>query len=177
MKAIAIAASLLALSSLDAQAGMQMTLVRISAGDYEQLQAGKLTTKSVLQSKRPQLDLDKAWHGLHYLLAQDPWKPRAGAGEAILGGKEIGKDVGYGPAKILSPKEVVAIAKDLKTLTKAALKTRYNNEDFHKKEIYPDVWLEEGGEGFDWLIGFFSNLVKFYDETAESNGAVLIAIS
>src|ERR1043166_1734378 len=94
-----------------ADASMVMTLVRITADDYGKIESGKLNTKLVLESKRPQLDLEKSWHGLHYLLAQDPTKTQAGAGQAILGGKEVGKDVGYGPARILSPKEVAAIAR------------------------------------------------------------------
>ncbi|MGW4155458.1 DUF1877 family protein [Micromonospora chersina] len=45
----------------------------------------------------PELDLDKWWHGIHYLLTGTDWQIGEGAGAAILGGAEIGQDGGYGP--------------------------------------------------------------------------------
>ncbi|MFG1780510.1 DUF1877 family protein [Micromonospora sp. NPDC049051] len=35
----------------------------------------------------PELDLNKSWHGLHYLLTGTAWQIRDGAGAAILGGE------------------------------------------------------------------------------------------
>jgi hypothetical protein len=41
------------------------------------------------------LDLDKSWHGIHYLLTGTAWEIDEGAGTAILGGEEIGEDTGH----------------------------------------------------------------------------------
>src|SRR4051794_3152384 len=55
------------------------------------------------------LSLDKAWHGVHYLLAGDA-ESTAGLGAVVLGGTDIGEDEGYGPARYLTPAEVEALA-------------------------------------------------------------------
>lgn len=49
----------------------------------------------------PELDLDKTWHGIHYLLTGTAWEISAGADAAILGGDDIGEDNGYGPPRLL----------------------------------------------------------------------------
>jgi len=48
------------------------------------------------------VSLDKAWHGLHYLLC-GALEPAPGPlGQAVFGGTEIGEDQGYGPARYFS---------------------------------------------------------------------------
>ncbi|MER7284053.1 DUF1877 family protein [Dactylosporangium sp. NPDC000244] len=39
----------------------------------------------------PELDLDKSWHGIHFLLTGTAWEVGDGAGAAVLGGGEIGE--------------------------------------------------------------------------------------
>src|SRR5215831_2317265 len=62
-------------------------------------------------ARASRLSLDKAWHGLHFLLCGQP-EPTAGPlGSVILGGTEIGDDdLGYGPARYFEPSEVGEIA-------------------------------------------------------------------
>jgi len=153
-----------------------MTLVRITPSEFSEIERAKLSTKTVLESKRPQLDLEKAWHGIHYLLTGDPSNTKGIAGQAILGGKEAGDDVGYGPAKILSPKEVAIIAADLKNYSKETLKKRFDPAGFEKNGIYPTIWLRDGDEAFDWLMTYYADLLKFYDQAKEKGDGLLIAI-
>lgn len=62
----------------------------------------------------PELDLGKSWHALHYPLTGTAWEiGDAAASTAILGGDEVGEDSGYGPARVLGPESVRAIAADL----------------------------------------------------------------
>jgi hypothetical protein len=52
-------------------------------------QSAGLQTGSLLHGEDEQgsgLDLDKAWHGIHFLLNGSAWETAAGAGEAVLGG-------------------------------------------------------------------------------------------
>ena len=55
------------------------------------------------------IDVDKAWHGIHYLLAGDTWGGDPPLANVVLGGTAIGDDVGYGPARYLTADEVRAI--------------------------------------------------------------------
>src|SRR5262249_47562522 len=45
------------------------------------------------------VSIDKAWHGLHYLLCGAPEPAPGPLGQAVFGGTEIGEDQGYGPAR------------------------------------------------------------------------------
>lgn len=74
----------------------------------------------------PELDLDKSWHGIHYLLTGTDWQIGEGAGAAVLGGDELGQDGGYGPPRLLGPDTVRAIAAALDALDVEALRARFD---------------------------------------------------
>jgi len=72
------------------------------------------------------IDVDKSWHGIHFVLTG-----RSDGGEgplamAVLGGDEVGDDVGYGPARFLAPGQVKEVAAALETLTIDDFKARFN---------------------------------------------------
>ena len=53
------------------------------------------------------LDIDKAWHAIHFLLNGQTWEGTGALYDAVLGGHVLGEvDVGYGPARCLSASEV-----------------------------------------------------------------------
>jgi hypothetical protein len=59
------------------------------------------------------IDLDKAWHGIHYLLtglAEGGPEPQS---LAVFGGEEFGPEVGYGPARFLTADQVRHVAETL----------------------------------------------------------------
>ena len=56
------------------------------------------------------LNLEKSWHVLHYLLTGKAEEAPGPLGNAILGGTEIGGDLGYGPARFLTPQQVREVA-------------------------------------------------------------------
>jgi len=59
------------------------------------------------------ISLDKAWHGVHYLLCGKLEPGTDLASQAVMGGTEIGDDLGYGPARYFEANEVAAIAREL----------------------------------------------------------------
>src|SRR5262245_50107120 len=82
-----------------------------------------------------QLDVDKAWHGIHFLLNGEAWEGEPPL-NFIVGGQEIGDvDVGYGPARGFSVDEVRAIATALGPITGETLRSRYNARELTKHEI------------------------------------------
>jgi len=48
------------------------------------------------------VELDKAWHGIHYLLTGGAEPNGTLASKVIMGGENIGPDLGYGPAQASS---------------------------------------------------------------------------
>ncbi|MFF5081861.1 YfbM family protein [Actinoplanes sp. NPDC000266] len=122
-----------------------------------------------------QIDLDKSWHGLHYLLTGTTWDITEGAGSALLGGAVVGDDNGYGPPRLLRPAEVRLVAEALTAVTTGALRARWDPSALSRAEIYPDAW---DPTDFDtYLEPNFTTLRDFYLAAAAENQAVLIAIT
>src|SRR5438270_9992408 len=49
-------------------------------------------------SEKPQeFDVDKAWHGIHFLLTDSDWEGEGPLAFILHGGREINEDLGYGP--------------------------------------------------------------------------------
>ncbi len=83
------------------------------------------------------MDVDKAWHGIHFLLTGEVW-----GGEPPLANRDTWRyrdrdDVGYGPARYLSVDEVRAAAAALKDITPDGLRSRYVAAELSENEIYP----------------------------------------
>ena len=124
---------------------------------------------------RPSLSLDKAWHGVSYLLA-DGYEPAAGPpGNAVLGGTEIGDDDhGYGRARFFVPAEVEEIAESLaRPGLEAELRGRYRPEEMTELGVYPGGWDDEA---LDWLLNAFRDLREFFREAAAQHAAVLTCL-
>jgi hypothetical protein len=119
------------------------------------------------------MDLDKAWHGLHYLLTGDPTGGERPLSLAILDGAEVGPELDYGPARYLTADEVKTVAQALAVLTPEALAQRYDPRDMEEKDVYPAIWAEEGDEGLEYLLMFYSTLQQFYTDAAARGDVVI----
>lgn len=123
------------------------------------------------------MDLDKAWHGLHYLLTGDPVDGEPPLSLAILEGAEIGPELDYGPARYLTPDEVKTVAQALAALTPEALAQRYDPHEMEEKNVYPAMWAEEGDEGLEYLLSHYSALQQFYTDAAARGDVVIHALT
>src|SRR6516165_8261013 len=87
------------------------------------------------------VSIDKAWHGLHYLLCGAAEPAPGPLGQSVFGGTEIGEDQGYGPARYFSPAQVVEIAAALRSPgLERDLHARFDAEAMTQIGIYPGVW-------------------------------------
>lgn len=119
-------------------------------------------------------DLDKAWHGLHYLFTLSDWDGEEPWCYLVKGGTDVGTvDVGYGPARVLRSSEVKVFADVVARLTPEDLKARYNPEEMQKLEIYPTIWGKDPA-AFDYLLGFFEILQAFLQKVAAKKMGLLI---
>lgn len=124
------------------------------------------------------IDVDKAWHGIHFLLTGKADGGVGPAGLAILGGEPIGDDVGFGPARLLLPNEVRSVSSALTALDIETLRSRYIPGDMAKADIYPtEIWEREGDEAFDYLVKNYRSLVKFYADAASRGDGILLWLS
>lgn len=122
---------------------------------------------------RNELDLEKSWHVLHYLLTGRVNEAPPPLGNAILGGTEIGEDLGYGPARFLSPGQVREVAVALAAISKKDLADRFNLEAIMLAHVYP---VRDESE-LELAQQYFEDLSEFYADTAASGNAMLLYIA
>ena len=95
----------------------------------------------------------------------------------ILGGAEIGQDIGYGPARYLTPEEVHEAHSVLDSLPVEELRKRFVPEELEKADIYPSgIWVDEGMEGFGYIAHWYDQLREFYANASRRGNAVLLAV-
>ncbi len=117
--------------------------------------------------------LDKAWHGIHFILTGTAWAGDPPLSLAVLGGTQIGEDTGYGPARYLTPEQVCRVAEAFGSVTQETLLYRCNREAMNAAAIYPtDV-----GEASGYLLGYLDDLREFYNSATAHGHAVLICLS
>src|SRR4051812_26483349 len=81
------------------------------------------------------IDLDKAWHGIHYLLTGQADGGEVPHSLAVTGGEEFGPEVGYGPARFLTPSQVQSVAEALANLSAESLASKFDPKDMESKQI------------------------------------------
>jgi Domain of unknown function (DUF1877) len=121
------------------------------------------------------LPLDKAWHGVHYVLSGTVEVSTSLQSRAVLGGTEIGEDFsGYGPARFFTPAQVAELAvvlEDPQVEREAA--GRYNPRRMTELQIYPFGW---GADGREWILDCFRQLRSFYAEAATNGRAIVTCL-
>ncbi len=136
------------------------------------------TDKEVPASE--ELDLNKAWHGLHFLLTGEAWGGEEPVCYLLDAGEQTGDeeehDVGYGPARGLHVPQVKAFAEALAAITKQELTSRYDGQRMMALELYPRGWEEEPEEMRDWLVASFDELQHFVKQAATEAKALLVWI-
>ncbi|WP_433006915.1 YfbM family protein [Kribbella sp. CA-294648] len=117
-------------------------------------------------------DLDKAWHGLHWVLTGAAWGAEGALGQAIMGGEEFGEDWGYGRPRLLDPASVVSVAAALDSIGADELRARFDPDALSEAEVYPDIWDE--ADVFDsYLLPNFETLKALYTHAAADGRWVL----
>jgi len=123
--------------------------------------------------------LDKAWHGIHYLLTKTQWEGDPPLNFLLGGGKVVGDvDVGYGPARVLDSSEAATVSAALEPITREYLTSRFDPDDMTEKQIYPDIWDRDPAEDgtLDYCLQFFDELKKFVADAAANRMGLVIRI-
>ena len=125
-------------------------------------------------------DLDKAWHGIHYLLTGTAWEGGAPHGFLLTGGSQVGNiDVGYGPARALTARQTQEAHEALEALSDEMLRARFDPADMIAKEIYPAIWERppEEDDTLGYLIEYLQNLRTFLREAVVNRLGVLVYLT
>lgn len=152
-------------------------VLKVREASENELQALASSDQNVdlfLDPERSNLDLDKAWHAIHFLLSGNAFEADGPSGYLMMGGRPLGQvHHDYGPARALSPEEVKALYSVMQSMSDQDLQRRYRVEKM--KEIYPGYWEPElNGEDFPYLLHYFRTLKEYLSKLVEAHkGAVV----
>ena len=124
-------------------------------------------------------DLDKAWHGLQFLMTGTAWEGTPPLDFLVRGGQELDSDMGYGPPRAFSHAEVQALVRALASLTNEDLTKNFDAPAMTKASVYPSIWdrTEERDETLAWLLQAFAELRTFVTSAADAGDALLVYLS
>ena len=126
---------------------------------------------------RNELDVDKAWHGIHFLLTGSAWEGSFPLGFIVAGGREIGDDLGYGPARSLTSQEVHTIDAALEPLASDELRRRFDADRMTELQVYPFGWSHDPDGELEYLLEYYAELRGFVRRAAERGHALLVYLS
>ncbi|KXU80135.1 YfbM family protein [Aeromonas enteropelogenes] len=123
------------------------------------------------------LDINKAWHLIHFLLNGETWGGEGALSNAVLGGHELPEtDAGYGPFRYLQASEVKQTSLALAEVSSSDLWSRFDAKKVTAAEIYPTPWAGDDGDR-DYILQNFEALKQYFAEAADSGNAMLLYLS
>ncbi|HEY6400911.1 MAG TPA: YfbM family protein [Blastocatellia bacterium] len=121
--------------------------------------------------------LDKAWHGIHFLLTGSAW----GGEEPLCYLLEGGEMLDYenypdGPPRVLRPDQIANWANALSTISAEDLRKRFDPKAMMKAEIYPSIWDRDPEEDdtLGYLLGYYEPLRSFLEQAKKENRGAII---
>ena len=92
-------------------------------------------------------------------------------------GRPFGEDLGYGPAVLASPDDVVRVAATFGDVSREDLVARVDVNELDAQAAYPNVWLSEPAESLALEVGHAAWLLAdLYGRAARDGHAILAAI-
>lgn len=126
------------------------------------------------------IDLDKAWHGIHFMLTSTAWEGAPPLNFLMHGGTVIGEvEVGYGPARGMTAAEVQAVAAALAGIDEAFMRARFDPVQMTQLDIYPGIWDRDPAEddSLGYCLEYFGALRVFVMRAAERGAGLIISLT
>ena len=122
-----------------------------------------------------QLDVEKLWHGVHWLLTGTVEETSEGLGAVLMGGVPLGDDIGYGPARLMRPDEVASVYRALVAVPESECIARFDPVAMNDAGVYPQIWdrawtLPEG------LLPALRSIVEQYAVATARGDGLLLAL-
>lgn len=121
------------------------------------------------------VSLEKAWHGLHYLLTGEAWEGDGPLAFLLSGGEQLGDDE-ESPVRWFTPDETILIHQSLSAVTDHELWSRFNPEEMEEQGIYPGIWDEAEEDLQEEYLTYFHELKEVVESATRSGGGLVITI-
>lgn len=105
------------------------------------------------------MDIDKSWHGLHFLMTGTAWAGDPPLNFILRGGTEVAGSDGS-TTRLYSSSQLREIHRALQAVDPLQLKSAYDPAAMMNLEIYPGIW-ERDAHAFDYCIDHLASLKRF----------------
>ncbi len=125
------------------------------------------------------IDLDKSWHGIHFMLSGSIADGNPPLDFLLCGGRYIGDiDIGYGPARALTSSELANVKVALEHIDIDEFKSRYNPESMSENDIYPAVWDRKDvhDENLEFLLENYSAMKNYINDIYNKSCGIIISL-
>lgn len=160
--------------------GMICELYAMDAADLPRLSEDPESLAELMSGGDPpaeSLSLEKAWHGLHYLLTGSGEETAGPLAFLLGGGQEIEElDGGYGPPRFFDRDAVSQINAALNSLTEERLWSRYDPQAMTEHSVYPQIWDEPEADLRDEYLTYYRELQQFMASAARAGKGVLVTL-
>lgn len=157
--------------------GMIGTYISLEEPVIKQLEAGEGQLYDMNVWEMPNLDIDKAWGLLNYLLCGS-----LGGGEPPLGyivpmisAQHL--EFEDGAAFYLHPEQVMQASQAMQTLGEQQLRERYDFAALMEAEIYPLTDNEDKEEIFNYINQNYLAIRSYYDEAVSKRRGIVFYIN
>ena len=126
-----------------------------------------------------EIDVDKSWHGMHYLLTRSAEAGTPPLDFLLEGGRTVGdEDVGYGPAWVFTAAETRGIAAAVAAISDEELRARYDPRAMDAADVYPSlIWVRDGDEALDYVMEYIAILRGTLAEAVEMNRGLMLTLT
>jgi hypothetical protein len=158
--------------------GMYFSIKAIPAGDVQRLLAEPESIASMPShvTNAGSVSLEKAWHGIHYLLTGSATDGDMPLGFLLQGGEEVGDDLGYGPARLLRPPEVAELDQALAAITDDQFWIRFDADQMTAEGVYPQIWDEAESDLRDEYVMYFHQMKRLISNASAKGCALLLML-
>lgn len=122
------------------------------------------------------LSVEKAWHGLHYLLTGSAKQGEEPLCFLMHGGRSVGRALAYGRPRLLGREFVQQLDVALQGIADDELWGRFDAARFTAEGIYPFIWDEPEDQLRDEYLDCFHRLKTMVSRTASQGGELLVVV-
>jgi hypothetical protein len=121
------------------------------------------------------VSLEKAWHGLHYLLTGEVWEGDGPLAFLLAGGEPLG-DEEESPERWFTPEETADIHRALSGVSDNTLWSRFDAEEMEQQEIYPGIWDEPEDDLKEEYLTYFHELKQVVAAAVQGGQGMTVSI-
>lgn len=124
-----------------------------------------------------QIDLDKAWHAIHFLLTGSAWQGDFPLNFILSGGRVL-QTSDEESERYFSPAEVSSINQALSHVTNEDLLNRYDAKKMTEADLYPSIWARpnEQEANRSYIAENFTSLKEFLIAQASRGKGMIVSI-